>query len=720
MNCVRPPLLKKPSRGFAWSCAACSRAQEKKLQERNTPNVLDPLVEGDEEELLDEEEEDGCAQASTNRTSPSEDLEAHPPPTAEQIYQASLWPYRYLGIHCKIEDALDLDDRIYPRASSRLGPRHQATVLPWPGQPVEYVKPLEIKKSGRKDARQNKEMQAAIEKDRLERERRPKWIQDEPAGYIARGEDHPDDDPNSTSQCLWKPAVDGDGDVIISDVQIDEYMETVSKTMWESLGVPEHSTNLADVARDTLYRNNYDTEKALKEVSKVDKEVFKEPCLTANEAKRFEEAVTKFGSELHSVHRYVNGNGPKKNESVSHGMIVRYYYKWKKTDKGRQIWGNYAQRKGKKELKKAEAQANKLADDVADAHDDSAFDMGKAVVKKKSFMCKFCNTKHSRQWRRAPNVASAVITENVGKNKDKGAQYIVALCRRCAELWRRYAIQWEDMEEVAKKIAQAGSRAWKRRVDEELMKELQAANDRMRLTFYSPDPPPLPASNATAATLALQPSTQEPPRKKLKGMPDKDPDQIMSDSGNVAGVTGAVSTNKKKDKENGKEKDQKEKDQKEKVVVEKPAPPPPPPVPEIPKAKTMPCAICHLVDPLTDQHLSCRECRMTVHRNCYGVIDNRHPFKWICDMCSNDKNPQLSIVSHSYVSSDQDVANLLPSTTNVSFVRLSSPSMILLSHPRFLTKRRRRRNENAREWKRRTRKRQRITTGNGKRIRTGL
>lgn len=28
MNCLHPPLLKKPSRGFAWACASCSRAQD--------------------------------------------------------------------------------------------------------------------------------------------------------------------------------------------------------------------------------------------------------------------------------------------------------------------------------------------------------------------------------------------------------------------------------------------------------------------------------------------------------------------------------------------------------------------------------------------------------------------------------------------------------------------------------------------------------------------
>jgi hypothetical protein len=50
------------------------------------------------------------------------------------------------------------------------------------------------------------------------------------------------------------------------------------------------------------------------------------------------------------------------------------------------------------------------------------------------------------------------------------------------------------------------------------------------------------------------------------------------------------------------------------------------------------------MEPMGDQHLSCRECRMTVHRNCYGVGEARSANKWVCDMCSNDKNPQVSTV----------------------------------------------------------------------------
>lgn len=171
MACVRPPLLKKPSRGFAWACAPCSHAQEKALEARNTPSLLDNIPEAEEEECWDEED-DGI---DTNRTTPTDDVEVpHQPATAEQIYHASLWPYRYLGMHCKPEDVLDYDDRIYPRVGSRLGPKYQAPVLPWPGRPVVLVKPLEIKKVGKKDSKQAKEAHAALEAEKLAREKRPK------------------------------------------------------------------------------------------------------------------------------------------------------------------------------------------------------------------------------------------------------------------------------------------------------------------------------------------------------------------------------------------------------------------------------------------------------------------------------------------------------------------------------------------------------------------
>ncbi|KJZ73615.1 hypothetical protein HIM_06948 [Hirsutella minnesotensis 3608] len=613
MNCVRPPLLKKPSRGFAWSCAACSRAQERKLEARNTPNGADANGDADEDEIVDEEDEEAQG-IGTDRTTPADD-DSHHQGTAEQIYQASLWPWRYLGMHCKPEDALDYDDRIYPRASTRIGPRHQANVAPWPGRPVQYVKPLETKK-GSKGAKMSKEAQDA---EKALRGKRPKWVQDQPPGYVARGEDYEESDTRSTATLLWKPPT---SDLRPKD-SVEDYMKK-ARGMGKKLGLPDRSTNLQDIAIETLFRRDYNAAAALKVLPDVDKALFKEPDLTSAEQKKFEEGVSKYGSELFLVKKHV--------KTMTPGEIVRYYYTWKKTERGQQVWGAFAGRKGKKQAKRADAAASKFADDVADHEDDSAFDASKAAEKKRSFVCQFCSTTTSRQWRRAPNVAPGAVHEHGSKaSKDRGGQHVVALCRRCAELWRRYGIRYEEMEEVAKKVAQSGGRAWKRKQDEELLKELQAAQEMGLMT---------PDRDVTPVTVPAPVAGPEPPRKKLKGAPSdnkenikeketpketskepakepaKDPDKATPD----AGVASTPTVPKKK----------------EKVADTTP-------VPEMPKPRTLPCAICDQMEPLGDQHVSCRECRLTVHRNCYGIVDNRIQGKWICDMCSNDKSPQISI-----------------------------------------------------------------------------
>lgn len=593
MNCVKPPLLKKPSRGFAWSCAACSRAQEKKLEKRHTPRIYDQdqRVEVEDEEMHEEEEEEDVHAMDTERNTPT-DGDEHHQGTAEQIYQASLWPYRYLGMHCKPDDALDYDDRIYPRASTRIGPRHQANVAAWTGEPPTYQS--ESKKFGK-----------GGEGERGRRGKAKKGAQESGLVYIERGLDEADaGDKKATSTLLWQPEKEE-----TEDPKVVEYMLEAHK-MTSELDLPDRSTNLQDIALSTLPLQDYKTDKALKELRKTDRPVFKEPKPTPAELKRFEEGVEKYGSELHLVMKHV--------KTMTPGMIVRFYYTWKKTARGVAVRSQLSGRKNhKKEAKRVEEAASKLADDVADPDDDSAFDSNKATEKKRSFMCQFCSTTSSRQWRRAPNATSALVNEDGVKttSKDKGPQFVVALCRRCAELWRRYAIRWEDMDDVAKKVAQSGGKAWKRKQDEELLKELQVAKD---LGLATPDRAATPLNGTPAS------NAQEPPRKKLKGAAEKDPDVVQSDGGSASGASVA----KKKDK-----------------VIDAPI------MPEMPKPRVLPCAVCGEKESSPpagsfSQLVSCRECRLTVHRHCYGIMEQRVPGKWLCDMCTNDKNPQVSIVSH--------------------------------------------------------------------------
>ncbi|KAL2853141.1 hypothetical protein BJX68DRAFT_52133 [Aspergillus pseudodeflectus] len=619
MHCVKPVLTKKPARGFAWACAACSRAQERKLEARNTPMLGEATSDAPEvdEEMVEEEEEDpNAAPNGTTVSTPAPiEEEAVRPATQEQIAQAKLWPYRYLGIHCRVEDALDYDDRIYPRASSRLGPRHQAVVNQWPGRPIEYVKPIDIKKKylkgsgGRRDSRLTKETVAALEAAKKERANRPIWVMEEPPGFMRRGEDEPVPVTGlagkqvRTAELLFKmptaeqmPARgEDDGPRFTPEDRekfIDEYMER-AKQIAPEVGVEKHSTDFLDKALELLYAQSFDVEAALAKLKRINKhDDLDVPRLRPDEVKAFEQAVAKYGSEWRNITKHVG--------TVPHFQIVRYYYMWKKTPRGRQIWGSYGGRKGKKEARRSSSA--KLVDDVADDHDDSAFDNDKAMEKKRGFQCKFCSTRSSRQWRRAPGVTpgTTVPAEPTGRQRDKGPQLTLALCLRCALLWRKYGIQWENVEEVAKKIGQSGNKSWRRRVDEELLTQLLVED------------PTVTADAAPAAAATPTNTLQQDSKKRNRNEKES---TATSTATSVEPVAKKKNTNAEQ---------------------------PPPIEPEPPVAKTLPCAICDKIEPMGDDYLSCRDCRLTVHRNCYGVSPSRNCVKWLCDTCSNDRSPLIS------------------------------------------------------------------------------
>ncbi|EFQ87203.1 hypothetical protein PTT_17351 [Pyrenophora teres f. teres 0-1] len=611
MNCVRPPLLKKPSRGFAWACGPCSRAQEKRLEARLGATNED----AEEEEVVDEEEEEANGETNSTTPDPETHIDTHPATQAE-IALAKMWPMRYLGIHCRVEDALQYDDRaIYPRASSRLGPRHQANVNVWHGHPVEFVKTAEIKKryvkaaGNKKEGKLSKETVAAIEADKAEKAKRPKWVMDEPPGYVRRGEDLPNKDSKCTAELLFKMPPLGvhstrgeDSAPTVTEEQVKAYMDRAKALARSHVGVDPWNTNFLDRCLALFTKYQYDADVALKHVKKIDKRKdLKEPELTKEEEKKWNEGVAKYGSEIRLVRLHTS-------KTMFYGDAVRYYYMWKKTMKGREIWGSYSSRKGRTKKVEPDAQA-RLVDDVADNQDDSAFDSAKAIQRKRLFQCKFCTVRHSRQWRRAPGVTPGQMIPPDGRSKDKTG-FLVALCLRCANLWRKYAVTWENVDEIAKKVAQGGGKAWKRRIDEELLREVSAAQSDPSSKNATPEYVELPTATA-------QPII-EPPKKKQK--------TAMAITNGDSGTSTPVNepTSKKKEKEK---------------PVPAPKAPTPPPVPAPPKLRALPCAVCRSAE---GSRLECSACRLTVHKACYGVEETRQANKWYCDTCKNDKKESVS------------------------------------------------------------------------------
>lgn len=625
MACVRPPIFKKPSRGFAWSCGPCSRAQEKRLQARHTAILPDAGADADEDAHEDDDEAGAIpvdsATAETEKV--AHEADNH---TQAEVAKAQMWPWRYLGIHCSIEDVLQYDDRaIYPRASSRLGARHQTAMTPWYGRPVELVKPLDIKKKVTKGVaaknmpKYSKETQAAIEADKIERANRPKWVQDEPPGYVARGEDYDPSDERCTAERLFVVPPDSKPSFAAANVKgtsnervCDEFMNRLKEVGRQS-GFTRHifpsskdgsqtepqvvlPTNYIDLGLKTLCKHNFDAGAALEEMRTVKgPKAFKDPVLSQDELKKFEDGVAKFGSELRLVRKHV--------KSRPHGDIVRFYYIWKKTERGQQIWGRHDARRGSR--KRAETSWT----DIADDEDDSAFDNAKSFARKRKFQCKFCLTRHSRQWRRAPNVAPGAVAllDPKGSAKDRSNQLVIALCQRCAIPWRRYALRWEDPEEFAKSIGSSGKQ-WKRLQDEHMLREFVLANEAARV-------PTTGNAALGAAMLGIELT-----------VPLSDP------------------ASKRKEKEYASTPAPVDPPKKKAPVAPPPRPPTPPIMPQEPRLRDFPCAVC-LGEEVPQPTVTCISCKLTVHRRCYAVPDSANGSKWICDTCTNDKTGLVSFVS---------------------------------------------------------------------------
>lgn len=614
MACVRPALTKKPSRGFAWSCGPCSRAQERRLEQRSNGTIPEEA----EDEHMEEDDEE--AKALTTAPSPQDAEMADAPANELDTAHADLWPWRYLGIHCKVEDVLQYDDRaIYPRASSRLGPRHQANVILWPGRPVELVKTAEIRKKYGKAATAKvppkpvKDSQAANDSDAV-KATRPRWVQDAPQGYVARGEDAENGDKGCTATRLFVlPQSDTLNDQSPSaDTLTDEYMAEVDRLAdsWgqvkpfervvnhERTSIRQISSNYLDQALKLFQKHKFDKTAALAELkSKHSPKDLGNPEFSKEELKKFEDGIIKHGTDFRMVRKGVKGR--------STGEIVRFYYGWKSTPRGREVRDRHEGRRG---AKKGRAESSWT--EIADEEDDSAFDSGRAEKHKRHFQCKFCLTQHSRQWRRAPNVSPGAITllDPKGSNKDKSNQLVVALCNRCAIMWRKYGMRFEEPDEIAKSISQLGGRAWKRKVDEELLREIVYANEAARVAT-----PPLAAQAAAAIGLTVT-VPWDPPKKKVKSIEGKD----------GAAMPGTA---------------------KNKAPVAPPREPTPPIVPQEAKLRDLPCAVCRHGGVGDDEKIYCKDCRLTVHRRCYAVPEDANSDSWVCDTCANDRNPLVSLVS---------------------------------------------------------------------------
>ncbi|SCU93410.1 LANO_0E03796g1_1 [Lachancea nothofagi CBS 11611] len=272
----------------------------------------------------------------------------------------------------------------------------------------------------------------------------------------------------------------------ISAKELDNYVRKCQERFPPELDILPQTCNFWDMILKILVSNDYNSELAMKVCAKsLSRETLREPSFSEKEIKKFEEGVAKHGSELHPVCKHV------KTQPMA--MIVRFYYHWKKTANGRQIWGNFEGRK--KNKNKGLMGSKKKTEDVnkqsrvrkpskifreSEANnskewkhiDDSSFDSEKISTLKTFFKCMFCDVDYSPLWYRVTggcdddHIKTRMITgvnektstsdklprqsRKVG-DSDSGPS-LEALCIRCARLWRRYAVRWDSPMDVVKRI----------------------------------------------------------------------------------------------------------------------------------------------------------------------------------------------------------------------------------------------------------------------------
>ncbi|CAH2350198.1 hypothetical protein CLIB1423_01S04720 [[Candida] railenensis] len=579
MHCLDPPLLKKPSRGFSWSCALCTKKHEmehqrkkmimlshdnKSSNEMQLTNELsyisspvseaedqDQEGEGDGIEEEEEEELDGFANSSSLvdglpkfESMAKEFLKLDSNLSLEQRRIKEEWNMRYLGMHARLEDGVDIEDRSpYPRASTRLGARHQAINIPeYEDHPIIYYdneKTLSVangnsKRKVSKKARKNNnysdvneaeedpafiKLEVPKEFEDLPASDYPDWLQPRPKGYLERGED---DGEGRTCTLLYKPAVE---DIDDNFQKLDRYVEMCYPIAEKKLRIIPTTPNFMDAILKTYMESRGNVEGSLKIVNSFTRDSLAEPTLTKEEIKKFEDGVRKYGSELYPTFKEV--------KSQSCAMIVRYYYLWKKTANGRKNWGNFEGRIQKKlQNIKEEEKVSKPATEIdflASTEDDSSYENDRIQKAKNIMTCKHCSTHQSILWYR---ITGHDANPKSGSSNDK----TLGLCFRCARIWRRYAVVWEDPQEVKKKNTR-GAGGWKKKVEyelvrdaEKLFRESQKLGGGFNYNVAIPEtsvltPPVLPGSttssrksskpsNSTKKSVTSTTKGDEPPKKK--------------------------------------------------------------------------------------------------------------------------------------------------------------------------------------------------------------
>ncbi|CAO3566578.1 unnamed protein product [Mortierella alpina] len=606
MLCINPPMLKKPSKGFAFQCALCSKLA---MDSSSQPTASSPPTLQKHTSAIHIHTSASTSGQNSPRGSPKQKavstlaviptanggtkssqgsakkstrqdphyLTPAAPLAPQDQKMSHMWPFRYFGTHADIQDIFDPDDRVYPRASSRVGTKYQAVVIKWdgPGQVLATSTIFDDPHSSSLKGRSRRGGRGGRPSNRLKVPEEAESRSRAHSAALETSADGLDTPVTPSSPARSGGAADdavhverGGSDTVtlnylkpshISEEYVAGYMERVKEL---ALPLPSHSADVIDRALLTLEQSGYDADKALQDLALLKEKDLDVKDWTPEEVEAFEEGIRLYGHELFAI--------KKKVESRSMKDIVRFFYRWKKTERYQPVYSVFTKiHKPNKKFKSvgrgvvtsSAVEVGNRSKTGQELPKDSVLDYETIILPSTDnagkFACAHCGTKVTSIWRRLPG------------ETDPESQCPRVYCYDCGNDWVRY-VALPPLADVQKDI-----------------KKLKGKDPSAKVLMNGPNKASAAASEAATAVK----------RKRLE----------------------AKTSVAKKFKEQSHEPTRS-----------------PSPLPELP------CAVCRDLAARGEQLLTCVDCNLTVHYDCYGVDASVPHRKWLCDTCCNSQSPTCS------------------------------------------------------------------------------
>ncbi|KAJ2851892.1 putative PHD type zinc finger protein with BAH domain-containing protein [Coemansia brasiliensis] len=507
LQCLDPPPTRKPAKGYGWQCAACLRRiqeQRARSSEEAGNDSASSAASGNgtadtndrkritrnmaAEEMFGSLRSTslgatpigtpGAAGSSDNESRPGSkrlklshgdsrlygDSGASPIPRPKN---RGLWPFRYFGINTDIEDVLHDDERIYPRAVSRIGPKYQAIV-------PDMVSPSGAELDRQLVAARAKSKQAAskgkgsimgkatiMEKtSSIGRSiagqagnSHHRWSRDggvsgggggtarwhgKNAEQMDRTWDEIEQRRGSHDEQLFfrKPTT-------LPNEELDMYMEAIIPFLQRHFSEIQDFTLLdcQDAALHGLALHNYDVEEALISIPDCPEGYIRQresgDLWSPDRLARFNECLREFGSNLQTVHEHMRES--------SRRAITLHYYLLRPTVLGKQLLEAYDNRshagQRRPNLGQGESAVNVHVEVASDAANSVANTPGSsprlsgAAFDRPTLRCINCLSSHSTKWTSAP---LDFVSYNTRSGKSSAARRVI--CDQCREFWQHYAM----------------------------------------------------------------------------------------------------------------------------------------------------------------------------------------------------------------------------------------------------------------------------------------